>query len=75
MDFKKEITQTLIDKLRDEWIPQVSTTDVVYYHTNHQDNRVYELYFDVYRNEWTDKETAFRGYVFNYISSMLRSSI
>jgi len=71
----ENIAKALIKELRDEWKPEVSTVNVVYYHTGYgSDSNIgnYELYWDVHTNEWTDKETAFRGYVFQYITRIIR---
>ena len=66
--------QKYIDKLRSEWKPEVKTVDGVVPHGSNKGMIIqYELYWNEYSCSWTDKDSAFKGFVFKNVSKELRS--
>ena len=68
--------KTIVDWISDlklNWKPEKKTESGYGYHGSSKGDYIeYELYFDEFRCEWTDKDRAFQGYVFKNITSILK---
>lgn len=66
--------QKYIEDLRANWKPKTQAEEVEIYHGSKKgDIEKVTYYWDVHRLNWTYKEAAFRGYVFNKIKEFIKS--
>jgi hypothetical protein len=62
----------LLSELKKKWIPRTKTENGYGYHGSSKGDEItYTLYFDVYSGNWTTKNMAFRGFVFNEIKKYI----
>lgn len=60
-------------ELKENWKPETKTeTGYGYHGSSKGDENEYTLYFDSYRCEWTTKDRAFQGLVFQEINKFLK---
>lgn len=64
---------SFIEELRQSWKPKTQTGSSYGYHgSNKGDYMEYTEYFNVYTAKWTtNKDEAFKGYIFDKISDIL----
>jgi len=66
------IMLNFIMELKSKWNPKTKTKTGYGYHGSSKGDEIeYTLYFDEYRCEWTDINTAFQGYVFKNINKFI----
>lgn len=70
---KEEKIIEFIEDMKKSWIPKTRTGGGYGYHgSNKGDYMEYTEYFNTYEADWTtDKDYAFKGYVFQHISDIL----
>lgn len=73
MVLRERNLQIMVDHLRREWEPKTKPSEFEIYHGS-QKGEVKSIikYWDEYKCTWTDKESAFRGYVFNAIKEFIK---
>lgn len=72
MVLRERNLQIMVEHLRSEWKPKTKPSEFEIYHES-QKGEVKSIikYWDEYKCTWTDKEAAFRGYVFKKITEIL----
>lgn len=61
-----------IDNLRKKWKPKTRISEFEVYHGSQKgDIKLITQYWDEYRCVWTDREAAFKGYVFKSVSEII----
>lgn len=64
---------SFLAELKVNWNPKMETKKGYGYHGSSKDDEIeYTLYFDSYRCEWTTKDRAFQGFVFQEINKLLK---
>lgn len=68
-----DVIHGFLAELRVNWNPKTETKTGYGYHGSSKDDEIqYTLYFDSYRCEWTTKDRAFQGFVFQEINKLLK---
>jgi hypothetical protein len=69
-----ETMHSFITELKSKWNPKTETIKGTCYHGSKKGDEIeYTLYFDEYRCEWTNKDRAFKGYIFKHINTLIEN--
>lgn len=69
----ENIIPALLEDLKESWEPKTKTEIGYGYHGSRKGDKIeYTMYFDEFRCEWTTKDSAFQGFVFEQIDKYLK---
>lgn len=73
MKLALDIIKREIAQLKKGWKPKTETKIGYGYHGSSKGDKLeYVMYFDEYRCEWTTKDIAFQGFVFENVDKLLK---